>query len=225
MVSLNMITNLLNKSLFKMSLEDKRKVLRHVITTENCDDVYNSLSEKEKKQSISLVTSNDQCDTIFLTFLAKQYGFNKISEKAIQNIKQNRSTSKLKDSIEYYISIEEDEDEANDENEKETMDKDGDDETLSELSFDNGDNGDDTHDNKQDHAYEEQIDDENKQEDSEKETDDDIQVDVQPENPQIVSKNNHEEDAYNSDEDDEVEDDDSLSLIESSDEYSLNEDI
>lgn len=220
MVSLNMITNLLNKSLFKMSLEDKRKVLRHVITSEECDNVYHNLSEKEKKQSISLVTSNDQCDTIFLTFLAKQYGHNKLSQKAIRSIKQNRSTDKIKDSIEYYISIEEDdEDICGDED----VVTDKDDDTLSELSFE-----DDCHNNEH-HTYEEDIikqshDDANKQEDIEKENDNDIQVDIQNENPQVVSKLDHEDEHYVSDND--VEDDnDSLSLIESSDEYSLNEDI
>lgn len=217
MVSLNMITNLLNKSLFKMSLEDKRKVLRHVITSEDCDSVYHNLSEKEKKQSISLVTSNDQCDTIFLTFLAKQYGHNKLSQKAIRSIKQNRSTDKIKDSIEYYISIEEDDEDICG---VEDVATDKDDDTLSELSFE------DEHPNDEHHTYEEDIeqshDDANTQEDIEKENDD-IQVDVQNENPQVVSKLDHEDEHYVSDND--VEDDDSLSLIESSDEYSLNEDI
>lgn len=217
MVSDNQILGLINKYLFKMNIVDKRKVLKRVINEEECDKIYQEASFKQK-QEMAKIATNDACETILLRFLAKQYGYTNIKDKTIEKIRQDPQKHKLKDTIDHYVSLQEEdmtEEEMSEEPEEQNTQ-----DTLSDLTFE------DT--NSQHSEFSENNTEDYQEDTSVVEDGDDNDEDTENEE-EMVKKNNksNEEDNDEYDLMLEPEDNDeaSLSLIESDDDLPLDEDI
>lgn len=216
MVSDNQILGLINKYLFKMNIVDKRKVLKRVINEEECDKIYQEASLKQK-QEMAKIATNDACETILLRFLAKQYGYTNIKDKTIEKIRQDPQKHKLKDTIDHYVSLQEEdmtEEEMSEEPEEQNTQ-----DTLSDLTFEdtNSQHSEFSENNTEDYQEETSVfeDEENEYTENEEEA---------------VKKNNKSNEEDNDEYDlmlepEEENDEASLSLIESDEDLPLDEDI
>ena len=134
MVANKQIVTLLNKHFFRMTLQDKQKILRRVMSNEDCDSIYADLSFVDRKQALYDVTPENKCDDILIRYISNQMNV-QLSYEAVQQIRssKNQKGLRLKDSIEYYTRIEEsDEDTLSNISEDQDQDQDQDQEDQSQ---------------------------------------------------------------------------------------------